>query len=156
MPEIKIIKGKELLGSHPMVDIILPVYKHPELTEKCIKSIEEYTINYNIIVIDNSKDNVGVVKAENIGIKESKVGYVLIIGNDTTFSPRWLDNMFAPINADKRVKIVGSLFEHSTNYQTSSHYGDIKDRWILVPIGAPISMPLCWLPLYAPPSANFV
>lgn len=134
MPEIRIIKGVKK-DSHPVVDIILPVYKHPELTEQCIKSIEEHTLDYNIIIVDNSEDNVGVVKAENLGIQKSQNDYILIIGNDTTFSEGWLDNMFVPIKEDERVKVVGSLFEHSTNYQTPSHYGEIKDKWILVPIG---------------------
>lgn len=135
MAEIKFIEGIKKEDSHPIVDIILPVYKHPELTETCVKSIEEFTVNYNIIIIDNSKKNVGVVQAENMGIRSSIEKYVLIIGNDTTFSENWLENMFVPIQEDDRVKIVGSLFEHSTNYQTPSHYGEIKDKWILVPIG---------------------
>ena len=134
MPEIKIIEGFKC-DLHPIVDIILPVYKHEELTQQCIKSIEKYTEDYNIIIVDNSKNNVGVVKAENLGIQKSENDYVLIIGNDTTFSEDWLENMFLPILEDNRVKIVGSLFEHSTNYQTPSHYGEIKDEWILVPIG---------------------
>ena len=41
MPEIVIFSSKIIEGSHPVVDIILPVYKHPELTQKCLKSLEE-------------------------------------------------------------------------------------------------------------------
>src|SRR3990167_3418004 len=93
MPEIKIIKVRNADNRHPIVDIILPVYKHPELTQKCLDSIAEHTVNYNVIIVDNSEDNVGVVKAENLGIQESKNDYVLIVGNDTTFSSNWLENM---------------------------------------------------------------
>ncbi|MEK6881425.1 MAG: glycosyltransferase [Nanoarchaeota archaeon] len=137
MPEIIEFIGKIVEDSHPMVDIILPVYKHLELTEKCLKSLEENENNYHVIVIDNSADNVGVVKAENLGIKQSKNDYILIVGNDTTFSPNFLSNMFVPMKEDERVKVVGSLFEHSTNYQTPSHFGEFLKgkKWILVPMG---------------------
>lgn len=137
MPEIVTFIGKIVEDSHPMVDIILPVYKHPELTKKCLKSLEENEVNYKVIVVDNSDDNVGVVKSENLGIQQSKNDYVLIIGNDTEFSPNFLGNMFVPIQEDKRVKVVGSLFEHSTNYQTPAHFGEFIEgkKWILVPIG---------------------
>jgi len=135
MPDIVTFVSKIIEDSHPIVDIILPVYKHSELTQKCLKSLEENENNYNVIVVDNSKDNVGVVKAENLGIQHSKNDYILIIGNDTTFSPNFLGNMFIPMKEDSRVKIVGSLFEHSTNYQTPAHFGEIKDKWRLVPIG---------------------
>ena len=135
MPEIKIIEGRKIENSHPIVDIILPVYKHPELTAKCAESLAKYTVNYNVIIVDNTNDNVGVVAAENLGIKESQNDYILIVGNDTEFDSNWLKNMFVPMQEDKRVKVVGSLFEHSTNYQTREHFGEIKEKWRLVPIG---------------------
>ena len=134
MPEIKIIKVRNADNRHPIVDIIL-VYKHPELTQKCLDSIAEHTVNYNVIIVDNSEDNVGVVKAENLGIQESKNDYVLIVGNDTTFSSNWLENMFLPFKEDERIGIVGSLFKHSTNYQTREHFGETDEKWRLVPIG---------------------
>ncbi|HET7098727.1 MAG TPA: glycosyltransferase [Patescibacteria group bacterium] len=67
------------------LSIIIVNYKTPELVKKCVSSIKKYPVNfeYEIVVIDNSVDNVGFAKGVNKGIKNAKGKYILLLNSDT-------------------------------------------------------------------------
>ncbi len=95
------------------ISIIIPVFNELFYTKKCIESIRKNSenIQYEIIVIDNASDdgtqdflkkeniiyiynneNIGVAKAWNQGIKNSKGDFVCIINNDIIVCKDWLFN----------------------------------------------------------------
>lgn len=67
------------------LSIIIVNYKTPELTSQCVASIKKYPpkIKYEVIVIDNTFDNVGFAKGNNKGIKKAKGKYILLLNSDT-------------------------------------------------------------------------
>jgi GT2 family glycosyltransferase len=96
------------------VSIIIPTLNQLELTKICVGSVIKNTwdIERDIIVVDNAstdgtleflkgggipcvsnKENLGVAKAWNQGIKASKGEYVCIINNDIVASPGWLSSL---------------------------------------------------------------
>ncbi len=78
------------------LSIIIVDYKTPELVKKCIESIKKTKpkISYEIIVIDNSVDNRGFAKANNIGIKKAKGKYILLLNSDTLVKPEAIDKLY--------------------------------------------------------------
>ena len=90
------------------VSVVMVNYKEPKLTLICLESIYKFTkdVNFEIIVVDNNSEdnseqlitasyplvkwinsgfNAGTSIAYNIGVKNSKGEYILIINNDTEF-----------------------------------------------------------------------
>jgi GT2 family glycosyltransferase len=100
--------------------IIIPVCNNHDLTRACLESIERYTQNYEIIIVDNgsspawtgsekiirNEKNLGFPVACNQGIREAKGEVVVLLNNDTVVSPHWLERLEAHfVNYD----IVGPL-----------------------------------------------
>jgi GT2 family glycosyltransferase len=67
------------------LSIVVINYNTPELTRDCTSSIKKNTkdIKYEIVLIDNSKNNRGFTGGNNLGVKKSKGKYVLLLNNDT-------------------------------------------------------------------------
>lgn len=100
---------------HPLVSIITLNYNQTELTCDLLKSLREISYsNIEIIVVDNaSKDNPekvikqrfpevlfignhensGFAGGNNVGIREAKGKYVLLLNNDTEVAPDFLEPM---------------------------------------------------------------
>ena len=104
----------------PFISIIIPTRDYADTLETCLKSIYEKTLykNFEIIVMNNQSveektfnlfkaysryPNFRVVDADmefnyskinNLGVKESKGDYIVLLNNDTeVISPNWLSNM---------------------------------------------------------------
>lgn len=113
-----------------MIDIIIPHYGSNKLLEECIESImsnkEEVSLDYNFIIIDNNKDNVGFSAGVNKGFDESfKSGndYVAIVNNDTIA----LKNPFQPcievLEGDSNCAIVSPKIVDYENHDRIVHAG---------------------------------
>lgn len=80
-----------------MIDlsIIIVNYKTPELTKACVASVKKYPpkVSYEIIVIDNSFDNVGFARGNNKGIKKAKGKYILLLNSDTEVKEGSIDKL---------------------------------------------------------------
>lgn len=130
------------------INIILPTYENTELTLNCLKSIKDNADkNYepNIIWVDNNSskkskniiqkylhdnlsydkiylnDNVGFIKAVNIGLKFAlekyqKNKYIGIINNDIVVSENWLKNLILPLTENENLMLAGSA-----SYNTNSN-----------------------------------
>jgi hypothetical protein len=103
------------LSVNPLVSIIILNYNAGNLLSECIKSIFKTTYdNFEVIVVDNaSKDdshkkckmefekillientqNLGYCEGNNVGIKQAKGDYLVILNPDTTVKPTWLDEL---------------------------------------------------------------
>lgn len=117
-----------------MVDIIIPHYGVGELTalcQRCLETIREYTDGYRLIFVDNASpefdqiepevrkhphvlvrntQNVGFVRAINVGLSMSTAPHVLLMNNDTEAVAGWKERLFEGF-VDKRIGIVGPLME---------------------------------------------
>ena len=112
-------------GYIPKLSIIIPVYNQSQKTIRCFASIRASTkMPYEIIWIDNGssadhfglikrqavkprvhtklikfKNNIGFVKATNIGIKEVEKSseYIIFLNNDTEVTPNWEKYLIQPL-----------------------------------------------------------
>ncbi len=96
----------------PLVSIIILNYNAGKLIEECIYSIYQSNYNnYEIIVVDNNskdnshieckkkfpsinlinnKKNLGYCEGNNVGIRESKGEFIIILNPDTIVKPNWI------------------------------------------------------------------
>jgi len=99
-----------------MVSIIILNYNGEKFLENCLESIiRETNQSYEIIVVDNNspdksgekfskkyqkcnfilnKKNVGVSEGLNIGIRNAKGKFVVLLNNDLIVAPKWLEHLF--------------------------------------------------------------
>jgi GT2 family glycosyltransferase len=133
------------------INIILPTYENTELTLNCLKSIKDNADkNYepNIIWVDNNSskkskniiqkylhdnlsydkiylnDNIGFIKAVNIGLKFAlekyqKNKYIGIINNDIVVSENWLKNLILPLTENENLMLAGSASYNTNNNSIS-------------------------------------
>lgn len=112
------------------VTIIIPNYNGCHFMEPCLASLRKQTYtDYHILVVDNAStdnsleyikenypdievlaldQNYGFSKAVNIGIRHSKTPYVLLLNNDTTADPHFLEKMMEAIEQSPRIFSVAS------------------------------------------------
>jgi len=91
------------------LSIIIINYKTPKLVEGAIASIKKSSpkTSYEIIVIDNSNDNVGFAKGNNKGIRKAKGKYILLLNSDTIVKKNAIDRLieFSKENPDAGVVV---------------------------------------------------
>src|SRR3989344_962750 len=105
---------------NPLVSIIILNYNAGDLLLKCVESVfNTYYENYEVIVVDNvSKDdshkrckekfgkiklientqNYGYCEGNNIGIRNAKGDFIVILNPDTIVDPTWLKELLAAYN----------------------------------------------------------
>ena len=120
-------------NNYPKVSIIILNWNGLKDTIECLESLKKITYpNYEIIVVDNgsegndanvleeryknyiklirNKENLGFTKGNNIAIrqviKEGKSDYILLLNNDTTVEPNFLEEL---IKCTQRHPKVGSI-----------------------------------------------
>lgn len=99
-----------------LVSIIILNYNGEKFLENCIESIfRETNQDYEVIVVDNDSpdksgerlskkyqncnfilndQNVGVSEGLNIGIRNAKGKFIVLLNNDLIVAPKWLDYLF--------------------------------------------------------------
>jgi len=108
------------------ISIIIVNYKTPHLLNRCIKSVKQNTedaqVDFDMIIIDNSRINRGYAKGVNLGIKKSdkKSKYLLIITPDVILGKNALNKMLDFMGRNSDVGIAGpQLFWPSMEPQES-------------------------------------
>ena len=125
--------------------IVIPTYNHcNDLLRPCIESIHQFTDMHNVEIIvvangcmDNTREYlnsdrtikyiwtdeaVGYTRATNLGIKEAKGEFVILLNNDTVLLGQnvntWVEMLEAPFIADHKVGITGplQLFDNYSNH----------------------------------------
>jgi len=119
------------------VSIIIPTYnRKPEILD-CLASIYELNYdNFEVVVIDNCStdqtpdaikkyyplvklivmpENLGAVKARNIGIENSKGDYLLFVDSDNVLDPESLEYLVELAETDKSIGFVGPKMYYYTD-----------------------------------------
>ena len=158
---------KAMHESFPKVSIIIVTYNNLDLTKQCLNSIFKKTAypNYEVIVVDNNssdgtkeylselekkdervkiilnEENLGFAKANNMGIKNSRDDYIILLNNDTIVTRGWIINLLKHLKKD--IGMVGPVTNSIGNeakinvyyenlnemdafaeYYTSKHFGE--------------------------------
>src|SRR6185436_382612 len=90
------------------LSVIIVNFNTPDLTRECVSSVKKHTknIKYEIIVIDNSKENRGFAAGSNLGMKKAKGKYVLLLNNDTVIHNNVLGEMVEWMEKNSKVGIA--------------------------------------------------
>ncbi len=88
--------------------ILIVNYKVPELLEKCLQSIRQYTTDYEVLVHDNSPPNrnLGFARANNLLIRKARGDYIVLLNPDTRVTEGWLDQLIETAESDSKIGIV--------------------------------------------------
>lgn len=107
------------------VSVVIPNYNGKKFIEKCLKSLEKQSFtDFETIFVDNGSldgsrsymnkyypqirfipldKNYGFSYAVNIGIKESRAEYVVLLNNDTEVDKDWLKHLVTCIEKDPQI-----------------------------------------------------
>lgn len=121
---------KACISRIPMVSVIVLTYNNLAYNKQCINSILKKTAyaNYELIVVDNQSTdgtveyltelgqknihnlkvilndaNYGFAGGNNIGIREAKGDYILLLNNDTVVTRGWMTAMVKHMEADTKL-----------------------------------------------------
>ena len=112
------------------VTVIIPNYNGKHFMEPCLKSLSRQTCqDFQIWVIDNAssdgsaaymkehhpeirlfsmKKNLGFSAAVNVGIRHARTPYVILLNNETTVEPHYIEEMLRAIERSPRIFSVSS------------------------------------------------
>lgn len=114
-----------------MVSIIILNWNGREILRNCLNSIKKHTKykNHEVIVVDQgskdgsiemlrkefpyvrlvrNKENVGIPKGSNQGMKIAKGDYFIFLGNDTLVTDGWMEALVEVAESDSRIASVGA------------------------------------------------
>ncbi|WP_088068519.1 glycosyltransferase [Gottfriedia luciferensis] len=119
--------------------IIILTYNQLEVSKKCFESLAKYTKEeeVEIIVVDNGSTdgtreylksnssfitilndiNMGFAKGCNQGIEVATGDNLLFLNNDTIVTENWLDAMFALLNSNEKIGMVGPVSNYVSGLQ---------------------------------------
>jgi len=112
----------------PLVSIITISYDHPDVTCALLESLRHVTYtNIEVIVVDNaspkddpaiipqsfpeivfiqSKINLGFAGGNNLGIRQAKGKYILLLNNDTEVEPGFLEPLVAKLESNPQIGAI--------------------------------------------------
>jgi len=118
------------IPSHSVIDVVVPVYEHYELTSSCLEHLERQSAPHRVIVVDDgSRDgtperlrrewpettllrldsNRGYTRAVNRGVRAGEGEYVVLLNNDVQPHPDCLGRLVEPMRRDPGVGSVAAL-----------------------------------------------
>lgn len=129
------------------VTIIIPNYNGKHFMEPCLASLKEQTFrDFKILVVDNASSdgsvaymkteypdievialdqNYGFSKAVNVGIEHSTTPYVILLNNDTTVDPHYVEEMVKAIEKSPRIFSVSSKMLQMYHPELIDSAGDL-------------------------------
>jgi len=154
----------------PLVSIIILNYNAGELLINCVESILKSDFkNYEVIVVDNNSndkshldckkkfkeinlvensENFGFCEGNNIGIRDAKGEFIIIINPDTTITPNWIngfldafqnygDGIYQPkiisledkktiLSTGNMIHLFGFGFARDKGNKTTKHYDKVE------------------------------
>lgn len=135
----------EKMTNTPLVSIITINYKQAEVTNQLLESLQKlHWQNIEIIVVDNasgeedlnkldtrwnkvslikSKSNLGFAGGNNLGIKQAKGDYILLLNNDTEVPPLFLEQMVELLESDPTIGAVSPKIKFFYDQQRIQYAG---------------------------------
>ncbi len=160
--EIESLVVRPKLEAHTEnVDIIICVHNALEDVERCLTSLLEHTTQpYRIILVDDGSSELtaqylrefaaihqplllrteaatGYPRAANRGMRASSADYLVLLNSDTILTPEWLDRLFACLQSDPKLGMVGPL-SNTASWQSVPKIEDHGD-WASNPLPEGIS-----------------
>jgi len=136
------------LIKHEKVSIVILVKDALEYVKKCIESLNRYTNNFELILVDNGSNavtkkylaelnyldytlitnskNKGFSYGCNQGIKAAKYDYICFLNSDTLLSPNWLGKLMRGFKYHKDVGVVGPSTCHCATIQSPQVWKDFR------------------------------
>ncbi|MEK7616023.1 MAG: glycosyltransferase family 2 protein [Patescibacteria group bacterium] len=108
----------------PKLSVIIVHYRTPELLRLCLKRLDEHLkgIDYEVNVIDNSKNNIGFARGVNAGLRSTTGQYRLILNPDTMITEGSVQKMLAYMDKHEDIGIMGpQLLYFNGEHQRSYH-----------------------------------
>jgi GT2 family glycosyltransferase/predicted O-methyltransferase YrrM len=144
----------------PLVSIIVPIRYRTDLTKVCLDSIEKYTENFELILVQEgeneeitkllksykakfvqNKKPKGFAGAMNTGLSVATGEYFCFLNNDTVVTPGWLDEMLK-VFEDGRVGLVAPTLTDTEILQSV----DNNRGQIMEPVDDPLQLKgVCFL-----------
>jgi GT2 family glycosyltransferase len=90
-------------------DIIIVSYKDEEPLKRCIASIKEHCIDYNLIIEDNNVNNRGFSVAVNDGIKKGTAPIAWLVNSDCIILGGAQQGLIDMFSYGEQIGIVGSM-----------------------------------------------
>lgn len=149
-----LISHAESTTSDPRVSIIVVTYNNIELTQACLRSIDEQShyANIEIIVVDNASsdgsqdfltewagtavnrklicnnDNRGFAAANNQGLEIATGDFLVLLNNDTHVTPGWVRTLVKHFSRDKSAGLIGPVTNNIGNEaKINISYTDMSD-----------------------------
>lgn len=106
-------------------DIIIVSYNDEVEIKKCIASIKEHCIDYNLIIEDNSppRPNLGFTKSVNSGIEKGTAEFIWLINSDAIVLKGAQQALIDRFSYGKQVGICGSMQLDPKNPDIIKHGG---------------------------------
>lgn len=123
------------------VDVIIPVYNSPELTQRCIASVITHlgaaignlyvqddasdavthemldTLPYPQLQVHHAPQNQGYGKSVNEAVSRSKAALVLVLNSDTEIADNFLPLLCAALTADPELAVISPVHDHFFRYK---------------------------------------
>jgi GT2 family glycosyltransferase len=155
--DLNLVRFAEVDDIHcEKVSIVILVKDALHYVQGCIKSLVDYTNNFELIIVDNdskkptrdwlrnidfvdyklitNRSNKGVSYGWNQGIKEASCDYVCLLNSDTRLTPNWLGSMVKGFEVLPNVGIVGPSTCHAhtiQSLQTLKGKSNIRDQKVI-------------------------
>lgn len=138
----------------PLVSIISINFNQPDVTAEMIESLRKVSYpNVELIIVDNasskgdvdklkaeypeiilikSKENLGFAGGNNLGIKQSKGEYILLLNNDTEVDPGFLEPLVKKFQDNPDIGAVSPkiYFHHTPNMLQYTGYSEMNNYTI--------------------------
>lgn len=129
------------------VTIVIPNYNGKHFMEPCLESLHKQTCqDFEVVIVDNAStddsltylktnypdlpvialdQNYGFSKAVNVGIEYAKTPYVILLNNDTTVHPNYVQEMLVAIEKSPRIFSVSSKMIQMYHPELIDSAGDL-------------------------------
>ncbi|MFB5761723.1 glycosyltransferase family 2 protein [Paenibacillus medicaginis] len=148
-----------------LISIIIPTYNGLHLLRPCVDAIRNFSdLPYEIIVVDNGSndgtwaycekeriisiwnpDNRGYAAACNMGLKLAAGDHLLLMNNDVTVMPGWLNNLYTALHSSKHVGMVGPVTNYASGIQQVETGADSMEAFLRFATGNNRSDPTRWI-----------
>lgn len=114
------------------ISVIIVKYKAAGLLKRCLASIPDKQVE-EVIVIDNEVNNRGFGKAVNIGVKQAKGEYILILNPDCVLNKETIPQLLKRLIKKPKVAIVGPQLRDFENqpYLSFTKQPNKVNAWVV-------------------------